>query len=94
MKEATGELNMTVITVVAVAAIAAFFTMLVWPSVKDSLMASTICANGHNYTQGINGQDGYVNCGNISADNKFTCEYATTDDNGNIVNKTTTCQSK
>ena len=42
MKEATGEVNMTVITVVAVAAIAAFFTMLVWPSVKNSLMASTI----------------------------------------------------
>ena len=38
--------------------------------------------------------DGYVKCGTLGADNKFTCEYATTDDNGNIVNKTTTCQSK
>lgn len=94
MKEATGELNMTVITVVAVAAIAAFFTMLVWPSVKNSLMASTICANGHNYTQGTVGSDGYVKCGTLQANNTFTCEYSTTDDNGAIVTNTTTCQSK
>ena len=94
MKEATGELNMTVITVVAIAAIAAFFTMLVWPSVKNSMMASTICANGHNYEQGTAGQDGYVKCGTLGTNNKFTCSYATTDDNGSVVTKSTTCQSK
>ena len=37
MKEATGELNMTVITVVAIAAIAAFFYAFVWPAVKKNI---------------------------------------------------------
>lgn len=44
MKEATGELNMTVITVVAIAAVAAFFYAFVWPSIKASITASTNCA--------------------------------------------------
>ena len=33
MKEATGELNMTVITVVAIAAIAGLFYAFVWPMI-------------------------------------------------------------
>ena len=45
MKEATGELNMTVVTVVAIAAVAAFFYAFVWPSIKNSITASTDCAN-------------------------------------------------
>lgn len=44
MKEATGELNMTVVTVVAIAAVAAFFYAFVWPNIKSSIMASTYCA--------------------------------------------------
>lgn len=45
MKEATGELNMTVVTVVAIAAIAAFFYAFVWPSIKSSITSSTRCAD-------------------------------------------------
>lgn len=45
MKEATGELNMTVVTVVAIAAVAAFFYAFVWPSIKSSITNSTKCAN-------------------------------------------------
>ena len=41
MKEATGELNMTVITVVAIAAVAAFFYAFVWPSIQASLALTT-----------------------------------------------------
>ena len=44
MKEATGELNMTVVTVVAIAAVAAFFYAFVWPGIKSSIQASTYCA--------------------------------------------------
>ena len=44
MKEATGELNMTVITVVAIAAVAAFFYAFVWPNIKNSITASTYCS--------------------------------------------------
>ena len=45
MKEATGELNMTVITVVAIAAVAAFFYAIVWPAIKNSLASNTKCAD-------------------------------------------------
>ena len=44
MKEATGELNMTVVTVVAIAAVAAFFYAFVWPGIQNSIKASTYCA--------------------------------------------------
>lgn len=44
MKEATGELNMTVVTVVAIAAVAAFFYAFVWPGIKSTIQASTYCA--------------------------------------------------
>lgn len=37
MKEASGELNMTVVTIIAIAAIAAFFTAVIWPNIKNSL---------------------------------------------------------
>lgn len=43
MKEATGELNMTVITVVAIAAVAAFFYAFVWPAIKNTLTRTTDC---------------------------------------------------
>ena len=51
MKEATGELNMTVITLVAIAAIGAVFYFLVWPLVQRTL-ASNSCktAYGQGYT--------------------------------------------
>ena len=45
MKEATGELNMTVVTVVAIAAVAAFFYAFVWPGIKASIERNTYCAN-------------------------------------------------
>lgn len=45
MKEATGELNMTVVTVVAIAAIAAFFYVFVWPVIQGNISQSTQCAN-------------------------------------------------
>lgn len=49
MKEATGELNMTVVTVVAIAAVGAFFYAFIWPSIQTGLMKNTcsnICAEG------------------------------------------------
>ncbi len=45
MKESTGELNMTVVTVVAIAAIAAFFYLVVWPGMKDNIKRSQMCAS-------------------------------------------------
>ena len=48
MKEATGELNMTVVTVVAIAAIGAFFYFFIWPGIQRGLATNTcknICPN-------------------------------------------------
>ena len=43
MKEATGELNMTVVTVVAIAAVGGFFYAFVWPGIQNNIKASTYC---------------------------------------------------
>jgi hypothetical protein len=48
MKEATGELNMTVITVVAIAAVGLLFTLFVWPNIQANLAINTACANVDN----------------------------------------------
>lgn len=39
MKDAMGELNMTVVTIVAIGAVAAFFTMVLWPQIRDKINA-------------------------------------------------------
>ena len=51
MKEATGELNMTVITLVAITAIAAVFYFVVYPIVQRALVTQTCrSAYGSNWT--------------------------------------------
>lgn len=37
MKAATGELNLTVITIVAIAAVIAFFSLVLWPNISNSI---------------------------------------------------------
>lgn len=73
MKEATGELNMTVITVVAIAAVGLLFTLFVWPNIQANLVLSTACANVSgqgNYTTSdpdiAVGEDGYVTCASFN----------------------------
>ena len=43
MKEASGELSMTAVAVVAIAAIGVVFTTLVWPSIKATIVRNTKC---------------------------------------------------
>ena len=68
MKEATGELNMTVITVVAIAAVGLLFTAFVWPNIQSNLAINTACSqidnNGAYKTadSAITSGDGYVVC--------------------------------
>ncbi len=74
MKEATGELNMTVITVVAIAAVGLLFTVFVWPNIQSNLAIQTACSsldnNGNYETRDKNinaaNQDGYVKCENFN----------------------------
>ena len=71
MKEATGELNMTVITVVAIAAVAAFFYAFVWPSIKNTINRNQLCSSATNCDCGADG-------------NNDTCECSYIDDSGQI----------
>ena len=43
MKDATGELSMTAVAVVARAAISVVFTTLIWPSIKKNIVRSAHC---------------------------------------------------
>lgn len=44
MKEATGELNMTVVIVLAVAILAAFFFTVLWPMIKTNFEHNSRCS--------------------------------------------------
>lgn len=45
MKEATGELNSTVLVFTAVALLAAFFFTVIWPRMKVNYLKDESCAN-------------------------------------------------
>lgn len=38
MKAASGELNLTVITIIAIAAVATFFMVTFWPQIQETIM--------------------------------------------------------
>ncbi len=44
MKEATGELNMTVVTVVAIAALVGIFYVFIWPTIQLGMALSAACS--------------------------------------------------
>jgi len=43
MKEATGELNATVIVVIIVATLVAFFYTIIWPAIKNNMNQNIAC---------------------------------------------------
>ena len=49
MKEATGELNMTVVTLIAVGALGAVFYFVVWPLVQRMLINQTCSTYGYGW---------------------------------------------
>ena len=74
MKEATGELNMTVITVVAIAAVAALFTFFLLPRIRANITLSTACSNVNskgNYTD--EGSEDQQQTGSVECSN-FECQ--------------------
>ncbi|MBQ6285159.1 MAG: hypothetical protein IJK67_02475 [Bacilli bacterium] len=50
MKEASGELNMTVVTIVAVAAVGALFYVFIWPVIQRSIVTQTCRTYGTNWS--------------------------------------------
>lgn len=49
MKEATGELNMTVVTLIAIAAIGGIFYIFVWPMIQRTIVERTCQTYGTSY---------------------------------------------
>jgi len=72
MKEATGELNMTVITIVAIAAIVAFFYFFIYPGIRDSIRLNQACNDPSTFVDAT-GQD---------AADAVTCTAGSKDDMG------------
>ena len=56
MKEATGELSTTVITVVAIGAILTLFTVFLLPSLRSAIRARTYCEAAADCKECINGK--------------------------------------
>jgi len=60
MKDATGELSMTAVAVVAIAAIGVVFTTLIWPTIRTNILRSTYCSQAWNCT--CSGTNKYCDC--------------------------------
>lgn len=56
MKEATGELSGTVITVVAIAAVAAIFTAVLLPILRNNIKQKTYCTAAYGCTVEADGK--------------------------------------
>lgn len=75
MKEATGELNMTVITVIAIAAVAGLFYAFVWPMIQRAIVNNT-CGTLGNYEAVASSQN---STGCITAEGVKTSSTSATD---------------
>ena len=61
MKEATGELNTTVVTVILVASIASFFYFTIWPMLQNNLNQNVGCSKAICLKENRH-EDGTVDC--------------------------------
>ena len=62
MKEATGELNLTVIVVIIVALLSFFFFTILWPSIRNNFAKNTRCDEAICPKKGATPHDGEVLC--------------------------------
>lgn len=69
MKDATGELSMTAVAVVAIAAIAALFSTLIWPTIRQNILRSTYCASAFGCVDASDGGE-MMDCKYCPQDNK------------------------
>lgn len=68
MKEATGELNMTVITLVAVGAVGALFYFVIWPVIQRMVMNQTCSSYGEFSAVKVSGDSASGFCTDLSND--------------------------
>lgn len=76
MKEASGELSMTAVAVVAIGAIAVLFTTLILPGLRANIKRNTYCAQAYN----CNGTEGLVNCTYLDENGKENTVQCQMDD--------------
>ncbi len=70
MKEATGELNMTVITVVAIVLVGGLFTAFVWPAIRRSIRLNSACSAAGNTEYKTDEKDATIECNTQSLKGK------------------------
>ena len=92
MKEATGELSTTVITIVAIAAISTLFVAIIYPRLRTSIQLNQACNSGPGYDDGTvccktlsgSGCDGYSGAKskvcNPDEKRQYTCYVKLDDD--------------
>ena len=75
MKQAIGELNATVVVVIAIGVLIAFFYNTIWPIVKGNFEKNSQCSKAICETNDDDG-DGYVTChSKNNKDSEFICVY-------------------
>jgi hypothetical protein len=73
MKEATGELNMTVVTVIAVAAIGLLFYLVIWPMIQAMIVQQTCNTYGPDYKATKGGDLGNGSVGSAKVESWQCC---------------------
>ena len=66
MKEASGELSMTAVAIVAIVAVGAVFTTMIWPAIKNNLKRQTYCSAAYNC---VDNGDSKSNCFYVDENN-------------------------
>lgn len=74
MKEATGELNMSIVVISSVALLAAFFYTVLWPMIDKSQKTQLNCKNAICPKKDSDG-DGLVECHLKGENETFVCKY-------------------
>ena len=60
MKKATGELNLSVVVLVSIGILSAFFFTILWPMIKSSMIANSKCRDAICDKRTV--QDGLATC--------------------------------
>lgn len=83
MKDATGELSMTAVAVIAIAAISVLFTTLIWPTIRANILRSTYCTQASCPAPAEGTEEGtLIDCTyctgegeDVDCSNKIQCPY-------------------
>ena len=75
MKEATGELNMTVIIAIAVAILAAFFYTILWPMIRTNFDSKASCSRAICECDAKCKETGFGKCHLKGKNNEIRCPW-------------------